>query len=640
MTDNSAESVQGITSELTEQSCFESNKRKNDRLTLNCAPGFDNRPSGSEQDSSALPFHQSASTSGGSMKYLSANALLCAFLTVLAVLATHPVLEMGTNDDWSYARTALDLARTGHIVYNGWATAMLGWQLYWGAVVIKLFGFSFLALRFSTLPFAMGAAYLLHQISVRLGLNARNAILATLTIVLSPLFLPLATSFMTDVPAFFWLLVGLYACLRAIDSGSSRSCMLWLAFASAADVTAGTARQIVWLGALVMVPCAAWIERRRPGVVAAALALWAGSFIATIACLYWFSHQPYSIPERIIAGAFTPALLPHAAQQIRDLILSLLLLTLPVFAAMLVELPRVSKRVLFPLLGIMAVLFALRIYTHGVQAFGPWTPNIVTEYGVGGSGSWENLGRKPVVLSPWVRGAATCMVFLAACVWLAKVMPRMGSRRPSYSEQQPHIPSRTLGLLLGPFILAYFAMLLPRAIFGLALDRYLIPLLAVLVIVMLRYFQNAVRRETPAFCFVLLAIFSAYGIAATHDYFATARARLAAASLIHAAGVPRTEIQGGWEYDGWTQLSAGGYINDPRLQVPAGAYKRINRVHDLPESCQFDFAKVTPAIDPRFFVVFSPQSCLASSSFPPVAYHTWLPPFEREIYIQQLPSRD
>ncbi len=587
---------------------------------------------------SVRAFHDARAT--GRLTYGRCAGLLCAFLTALAILVTHPALEMGTTDDWSYARTALDLVRTGHIVYNGWATAMLGWQLFWGALAIKLFGFSFLVLRLSTLPFAVGAAYLLYQICVRMGLNPQNAALGTMTVVLSPLFLPLAASFMTDVPAFFWLLVGLYSCLRAMQASTTRGCILWLGFASLTDVTAGSARQIVWLGALVMVPCAAWLERKRPGVLVAAALLWAGSVVAVFGCLYWFSLQPYSIPEKIIAGKFTVALLPHLLQQVRDMLLSILLLSLPALAAFLFAIRSVSKRVFFVLLGLAAVLFAARVYLHGIHALAPWTPNMVTEYGVGGAGSWENLGQKPAVLPPWLRALLTATVIVAACAWLAKLIPRVRSRRALSTESPAHLSWVTVWVLLGPFTLAYFVLLLPRATFNLALDRYLIPLLAIFVIVVLRYFQDGVRRQTPGLCFGLLALFSAYGVAATHDYFSTGRARLAAATAVHDSGVPRTEIQGGWEYDGWTQLSATGYINDPRLIVPAGAYKQINRVRVLPDACRFDFARLTPAIDPRYFVVFSPQSCLDMSSFPPVAYKTWLPPFQRKIYIQQLPSQD
>jgi hypothetical protein len=193
-------------------------------------------------------------------------------------------------------------------------------------------------------------------------------------------------------------------------------------------------------------------------------------------------------------------------------------------------------------------------------------------------------------------------------------------------------------VVLVPFTMGYLILLLPRATFDIVLDRYLIPLLGLFLLPLVRLFQEFVQSRSPALSFAVLAVFSAYSVAATHDYFATGRARLSAASAVYDSGVPRTSIQGGWEYDGWTQVGVAGYINDPRLQVPAGAYLNINHLNRFPDGCRFSFSSYTPAITPRFFVVFSPQSCLAPSRFPPVSYKTWLPPVHRWIYIQQAPD--
>src|SRR4051794_11456788 len=46
------------------------------------------------------------------------NGLICACIVAACVLLTYPVAEMGFQDDWSYIRTALEFARTGHFVYN------------------------------------------------------------------------------------------------------------------------------------------------------------------------------------------------------------------------------------------------------------------------------------------------------------------------------------------------------------------------------------------------------------------------------------------------------------------------------------------------------------------------------------------
>ncbi len=562
------------------------------------------------------------------------NGLLCALLVGFCIFAINPTLEMGTNDDWSYALTSLDLARTGHVVYNGWTTAMLGWQVFWGALVIKLFGFSFLALRLSTLPFAMGSAYLLHQILIRFGLNARHAVLGTLTIVLSPVFLPVTASFMTDVPGFFWILVCLYSCLRALDEKHSRAAILWLSSATLGSVVGGTGRQIVWLGALVMMPSTAWLLRKRQGVLASTIVLWFGSIVMLLACMYWFQHQPYSIPEKFLNGNLTWAIVPALLQQIRNSFLTVLLLILPVLAAFLTVIPIISKRLFFSLLVSAILLIAVRAHGDHALALAPWLPNMITEYGVLGSGVLENLGVKPLVLSFPVRLVVTFAVLTAACACGAAMLGRR--RRLQNGPVTNEGPSwAVILILLTPFTIAYLLLLLPRAAFVVTVDRYLIPLVAVCLIALLRYYQERIRARPPALSFAVLACFCLYGVASTHDYFATNRARLAAASAIRATGVPRVEIQGGWEYDAWTQIETAGFINDPRLEIPPGAYHKVRFPGTLPQQCRFWFNSFTPAVMPRYFVVFSPQSCLAPSNFMPVSYHAWLPPFQRQIYIQQ-----
>jgi len=130
-----------------------------------------------------------------------------------------------------------------------------------------------------------------------------------------------------------------------------------------------------------------------------------------------------------------------------------------------------------------------------------------------------------------------------------------------------------------------------------------------------------------------------YAIAGTHDWFALNRARVAAVTHIESSGVPPTAIQGGYDFDGWTQIEAAGYINDPRIVNPSLAYKPSIELPQLPSQCRLDFAAFTPAVQPRYFVVFSVMSCLQVSRYNPLTYNTWLPPFHRAIFIQETPHR-
>ena len=127
------------------------------------------------------------------------QAILCALAVPFCALLIHPYAETGIYDDWSYIKTTQILAQTGHVVYNGWATAILGWQLYLGALFVKLFGFSFTAVRLSTTVVAIATTWLLQRTLVRAGVCQWNATLATLTFIFSPLYFPFAFTFMTDV---------------------------------------------------------------------------------------------------------------------------------------------------------------------------------------------------------------------------------------------------------------------------------------------------------------------------------------------------------------------------------------------------------------------------------------------------------
>lgn len=62
------------------------------------------------------------------------NGLLCAGVFAVCFWIAWPVAEMGFVDDWSYTKSAQVFAQTGHFAYNGGATAMLGWQVAWGAL--------------------------------------------------------------------------------------------------------------------------------------------------------------------------------------------------------------------------------------------------------------------------------------------------------------------------------------------------------------------------------------------------------------------------------------------------------------------------------------------------------------------------
>src|SRR5689334_10088256 len=79
------------------------------------------------------------------------NICLITILWVFMVILVNPIGDFPLNDDWAYGWTVKTLLETGSFVLSDWTAANLLPQALWGILFCLPFGFSFTALRFSTL---------------------------------------------------------------------------------------------------------------------------------------------------------------------------------------------------------------------------------------------------------------------------------------------------------------------------------------------------------------------------------------------------------------------------------------------------------------------------------------------------------
>ena len=573
------------------------------------------------------------------------NGLFCALAVSACVLVAHPVARMAFSDEFSYDKTALEFARTGHMVYNGWATAMLGWLIPWGALFIKVFGFSFTVMRFSMLPIAFATVFLFHQILGRFGIRPVNAIFGTLALSLSPVFLPSAASYMTDVPGLLVIFLCVYMCQSALRAQTDRATVLWLLAATGINLVGGTVRQIAWLGALVMVPATAWLLRRRRGVWFAGILSLPFSVAFVLVCLHWFNSQPYSVPEHIIWAPLRWALIPHLGAQLVKTLLCLFLVLLPVTVAWLPTAKSLDRRAWQRVAAILAVAGALwglafahsRIDTWIM----PWLMFLLSEQ----SSLLPGMFGTPAALTLWIRLAISFFVLGCALIAAEQVFRQISRRKPSST---PGSASWQAALwILGPFSLSYFLLLIPRGAFDQIQDRYLVGLTPVAIVFLLKLYQDRTQSRLPAISIVMLAGYAIYSVAGTHDFFAESRAQVRAVQMVERSGVPRTSIQTGFPDDGWVQIQNGGHINEPRLLNPPGAYNP-DPPDLIPDKCRNGFTKFAPVITPRYFILFPwfknpmdppPPWCFTDTKYPTIHYTTWLPPFHATIVVQQLANQ-
>ncbi len=190
---------------------------------------------------------------------------------------------------------------------------------------------------------------------------------------------------------------------------------------------------------------------------------------------------------------------------------------------------------------------------------------------------------------------------------------------------------KQLGLLLGPFVVVYVLLLIPRAGDFHLTERYLLALLVVALVCMARYYQDAVRPELPWVCAALVAVMAIYGVVNTHNTFAVDRGRVMLANELLAAGVPDTAVDNGWEYNQGVELQHAGFINDYRMINPKGMYREAL---PLPAgTCEVNGHDLTPHIMPQYGISFDRDACYGQAPFAPVHYSRWLATEPGALYV-------
>ena len=113
-------------------------------------------------------------------------------------------------DDWAYAWSVERLLQTGHLLVLVRSSCYPITQILWGALFARVAGFSFGALRLSTVVLAVLGCWAIYLTLREFAVNARVSLLAAWTVALNPVFFVLAFTYMTDVPFLSLSSIGLF----------------------------------------------------------------------------------------------------------------------------------------------------------------------------------------------------------------------------------------------------------------------------------------------------------------------------------------------------------------------------------------------------------------------------------------------
>jgi hypothetical protein len=549
------------------------------------------------------------------------NACLCAVVAAAAFLVVNPFVQMPFDDDWSYAFTVRQLLQNGHITYNGWSAPLIITHVYWAALFAEIFGYSFVVLRFSTMPLAIGCAILAYLLARRADICPARSIFFSLLLCLSPLFLPLALSFMTDVPALFYTLLCLYTFVRAAQAQLPGRRLAWLAAGILFGIIGGMGRQTVWIVPLCILPYLMLLRRRDPWFIVAAVAGWLLVIADIVLSLRWFDTQPWVYLDPPILSCISQGF-SHPGISISNLVMVcfttvmlLLPAALPFALASIARFWRLRNTWRGVVTAVVVCLLSLGIALHPAFGMPPWLYNIIAINGV--VGSLELSGHRPIALPLAARGCVSALVLMTSYFLLARAIEFALEPRTSPAKLRDFFFARPSPVLpiFAIFGSVYFIVMILRSGQDLVFDRYCLPLIPCVAIPLLCSYKPR------AIAWSLLVIFSAYGVASTQDNLALAGARRAAVDRLEARGVPSTEIAAGFEYDFYTQLEHAGHVNRYGIKNPRNSFN--------------EFQGYTPALSCRYRIEYVPDADTMPSSFGSIEYTSWLPPFHRRIFIDE-----
>jgi hypothetical protein len=497
------------------------------------------------------------------------------------------------NDDWAFAKGAVEFAEGRGIHYQGWSSMPLMGQWLWAWPFLKVFEESHVSLRISTIVLSWLCLIAFYDLLRHgAGLSLRLAAFTTTALGLSPYFLWLSGTYMTDIPALAFSLIALALYARAFRS---EELLVVLAAALAATLGAVTRQNTITASAaaavmLLLCPRLRWNTL-----------WWFFVLMPAVVCLcthLWLQKRPDAVPRPLTwptgpVLALFPFIMFHF----------LGIAALP--ALVLVPAPWARKwfvpAFLLMAAGAVAVYFASDDWLDvdsGLHFPYPliWFPEASQVHG---------FTAPPVAGSEWFRWIMTGL----GCLGGGALIIRL----PEIVRQ---------GLYRSPILLFSGAQLLLLLVSPVLYDRYLVSLIPG-ALFLVAACSNHLRLRWNAGIGVLV-ILAAGGVAIFHDRLAWNSAQWRLGQRALAQGARPEQIEGGLEWDGWYAPKPAKW--NPRAEPTRRRVSVRGMCLPFNQMCFPDLLGI-------YALCYSEIPGARTVDQEP--YSQWLPPARRFVYLQQ-----
>lgn len=456
-------------------------------------------------------------------KYLLLTLLIALFLAQFFFIS--PKGEFTLNDDWVHTDTIKHWAETGEFRLMPFAGPTFYAPILYGAALTKIFGFSFTMLRVSTLFIAILSliAYflLLNKITSRPAL----ASIGTLILWSNPIFYNLSFTFMTDIPALLFLILAIYFYYLGFETDKTK----YLFWGTIFGLLSAFTRQT---GILIIIAAFIYSLKNLQTYKLKHLLTSFGLPLAVAGAIYTYLNIYQLLPQNTGSHAIEGAwrLLGHIKWWLFYIPMYLGLFTLPLTLPWFIKHRSEwhSKKFWIIFFIVAGLTTAIRQIWH-LQF--PYIGNIISYYGLGPMKT-VLAGQLLPVIPSWAWGVITlfCALGLSLISYLLLFHKRNNSEPTGFIY--------LFGLLY----------LIPLLLFE-GFDRYLLPLLIVLIIALTQNIKHV--KFSYSFSLILIFFFALFSLTQTKFYLAWNQARWDLAGQALTQSDDATKIDAGYEWDGW-----------------------------------------------------------------------------------------
>ncbi|MBD2343412.1 ArnT family glycosyltransferase [Anabaena subtropica] len=463
------------------------------------------------------------------------------------------------NDDWAYGWSVKILLETGDFQLSDWTATNLLPQVFWGALFCLPFGFSFTALRFSTLTLGVIGVITTYLLLREVNSSPKSSLLGALTVAFNPLYFVLSNSFMSDVPSLTFTILSLYFLIRGLNKNSNIEIIIgiFLSFISILN------RQL----AIVIMPAfsLAYLIKKDLEVKTYLAALTPSIF--GIALYLSYSHWLrlterlpllYSFQGKQLLESFSRNLIEIIAIYSKNLLIISIYLGLFLFPLLIVRVSieykilslwqkRISISCTYFIVAVVSVYFLVKRLQM------PLVGNVLDSFSLGLQAlDGYNAFLKPT--SRFIISAIWQILTLVGVVGAALLFQCLLFAIFQIFSLKTDLNRKYLLILTISSTVLY---LLPiAALKDSWFDRYLIlclPFLLIFIsIKMNNVYKNKPSLKAVIICLVMLIFCGGFTITATHDYLSWNRVRWQAINdLMQESQISPHQINGGFEFNGW-----------------------------------------------------------------------------------------